>query len=248
MEKGPRKATDVLLDLESKIDNLVHIIRSQDLNIKLLSNKLNLIIEKLEGSKDDSKKITVEAVNSLPLNNNSFIPEEKNIPVSSDFNLSLESNPQGFRRTSRPETYSGDDMYLKKEEKTFPVQVPELPEVVVNNNIKSKPEAVKPTPISNTEDENVSTANSVPVVQRVVDKNGKSVFLADVEVNDLNGKSISKTRTNGTGKWMVPLAIGTYKVIIRKRESLTKEKLESIQSVTVDGKKSPLELQTLIIK
>lgn len=263
MEKEPRKATDVLLDLESKVDLLLSLIQSQDLNIKLLSNKLNSVIEKLDKPINSNQKITVEAVSyennfsneNIDLSSDeSFNSDTKNIPVSTDFNLPVDSSPQGFRRTSRPETYSGDNMYLNKEDnsKIFPLQIPKIPdtpEIKLESNLKDKPSKAeskkvnKPTIQSNNE-----IAINVPVLQRVVDKNGKSIFLADVEIMNSSGESVVKTRTNGTGKWMASLPIGEYKVFIRKRESVTKEKMESIQSITVNGTQSPLELSMIIMK
>lgn len=251
MEKETRKATDVILDLESKIEILLSLVRNQDLNIKLLSNKLNSVMERLD--KNSSNKIIVEAVNTIPTPQ---LPDNKNIAVSPEDGLAIENNPVGFRRTSRPETFSGDQSFLNKNSQSpnvvFPMQLPKMAEnatvnaeVVVpaqatglNKSDKSKKE-VKEEPKS----------NSVPVVQRVVDKTGKSIFLAEIEiVNLLNGEVINKTRTNGTGKWMASLPIGNYKTIIKKRDSMTKEKVEVSQDIQVDGMSSPLELQTLIIK
>lgn len=243
MDKEPRKATDVLLDLELKIDNLINLIKSQDLNIKLLSNKLNMLLEKPE----QTSKITVEAIGAY--SNNLETPDEKPMKVSSDFNMGIENQPVGFRRTSRPETYSGDNDYLEKDIKVFPVQVPKIPEAEIIVNTEKPLNNIKESSTKNSLEASSPTINNgVPVIQRVVDKNGKSVFLADVEINDSNGKLVSKTRTNGTGKWMASLAVGTYKIIIKKRESMTKEKLESIQTIDVTGAQTPFELQTLIIK
>jgi len=127
------------------------------------------------------------------------------------------------------------------------MQLPNMPQgrseqdaqIIVNTNLKQEKKVNKKEPSS----------GSVPVMQRIVDKNGKSVFLADVEIIDVSsGEQASKTRTNGTGKWMATLSPGDYKVIIRKRESLTKEKIEVIQDVRVDGTQSPFDLQTMIIK
>jgi hypothetical protein len=47
---------------------------------------------------------------------------------------------------------------------------------------------------------------------------------------------------------MASLPIGAYRVLIRKRESLTKEKLEAAQDIQVDGSQSPLDLPIMIIK
>jgi hypothetical protein len=261
LEKEPRKATDVLLDLESKIETLLQVVRSQDLNIKLLSNKLNLVMEKIEKQPPAAPKIMVEAVNSLPTPTFSEVPEpaveQKNIPVSSDFNIPTDNTPQGFRRTSRPETFSGDNVYLKSggdSTTRFPMQLPKLPA----DRVANKPAEVvvtaqeineKPAPEAKKASKQNEVTGSVPVVQRIVDKNGKSIFLAEVEVLDLSTtEPVFKTRTNGTGKWMASLPVGSYKVIIRKRESVSKEKLEAEQDIHIDGTQSPLELQTMIIR
>lgn len=258
MEKEPRKASEVLLDLESKVEVLIGMLKSQDLNIKVLSNKLNTVMEKLNKPIDaSSPKIMVEAVNTMPFTKVPSPDPEKSIPVGADFNLPVENSPTGFRRTSRPETYSGDNSYLpqqpKAQELRFPTQIPRpsgQTEVVVPTNINRQQGQPLPTQPPKTESTLVSNeGNSIPVSQRVVDGNGKSVFLADVEVIDLTTmQPIFKTRTNGTGKWSAPLQAGEYRVNIRKRESLTKEKLEVAQDIRVDGSQSPLELSLMIIK
>jgi hypothetical protein len=241
LEKGPRKATDVLLDLESKIDILTNIIRSQDLNIKILSNKLNGIVDKINTTQ--SPNIKIEAVDMSTLTKNQQDEEDNNIKISSDFNLSVDNNPQGFRRTSRPETFSGDNMYVQKADKK--VKADETPTILVSSNEESKSKKNISKSVENTS----NNTTSVPVIQRIVDKNGKSIFLADVEItNNLTSDTVFKTRTNGTGKWMASLTPGEYKIIIKKRESMTKEKLESTQIIIVDGSKSPFELPIAIIK
>ncbi len=254
MEKGPRQATDVLLDLEVKIDNLLNIVKSQDLNIKVLSNKLNNVMELLNKQGTNSMTPSVEATH-MPSN---MFPSDinKQLPVSSDFNIPLDTHPQGFRRSSRPETYAGDGMYLpnssSKTMSSAPDQTMKPPsgkaEVVVpatatNKSVSIPAQEAKPAAPEQT------NKNSVPVMQRVVDKNSKSIFLADVEIIDLSNNSpVFKTRTNGTGKWMASLGLGAYRVIIQKRESLTKEKIEVPQDIRVDGSVSPLELPMLILK
>jgi hypothetical protein len=257
VEKEPRKATDVLLDIENKMDMLLSMIRSQDLNLKLLSNKLNIVMEKLEKQTAPTNKIIVEAVNTVTPN----IPiDEKNIPVSPENSLPIETSPQGFRRTSRPETYSGDNSYIKKnvvkDAVVFPMQLPKMPgtsesdaEVVVPSEATNVVENFAPKVKKAEKPTKLKSDQHIPVMQRIVDKNGKSIFLAEIEIIDVNNSSeIPKTRTNGTGKWTASLPVGNYRVIVRKRESLTKEKVEVVQDIQVDGTKSPLELQTMILK
>jgi hypothetical protein len=255
MEKEPRKASEVLLELESKIESLLNLVRTQDLNIKVLSNKLNVLMEKMDKPNTTPSKIVVEAVNTF---SNVPVPDpEKIIPVGIDFNIPMDESPTGFRRTSRPETYAGDNAFLppqpKVPEPRFPTQIPRpsgQAEVIVPANINRQQGQPLPIqPPKNTPPIMSSDGNSIPVSQRVVDGNGKSVFLADVEVVDLSGIHVPfKTRTNGTGKWSAPLQVGAYRVTIRKRESVTKEKLELAQDIQVDGSNSPLELPLMIIK
>lgn len=242
----PRKASDVLLELEAKIDVLMSIVRTQDLNIKILSNKINTLIEK-------SDKLPIPVVPPPQPFKIEAVDTRETIRVSPEDTLPLEKEPKGFRRTSRPETFSGDDSYLRPPIATvqpkFPIQVPKMvnPEVVV-----AQAAVQKFTELSPPEQKKSTVAppqNTIPVMQRVVDKNGKSVFLAEVEI--LEGKTkqtVSKIKTNGVGKWQASLPVGQYSVFIRKRGSANSDKMEIIQEVMIDGSKSPLELQMVIIK
>lgn len=294
----PRKATDVLLDLESKVSMLLDIIRAQDLNIKVLSNKLNDVIGKLDKQQAQPPKVIVEAVQTAPKASSvpptfAQIPAgdpERNIPVTAESKLPQSENPQGFRRSSRPETYAGDNAYLPHAEQSpqMPVQIPKMPPPRQNTNGAppgrgpgSEVTAMAPdtsprnkkgvfappnpqgSPLAPPGSPNPLMAEepmeselpmqqavgAIPVMQRCVDKNGKSIFLADVDIISLvDGQPVFKTRTNGTGKWMASLGIGAYRVTISKRASMNKEKLEAVQDIQVDGTQSPLELPMMIIK
>jgi hypothetical protein len=257
----PRKATDVLLELEQKLDVALNIIRAQDLNIKILSNKLNAVLEALDNKSVEPPKFVVEAVNTaVPVSQFQMVSEldaERQIPVSAEFKLPMEKEPTGFRRTSRPETFAGDDAYLQRAPKAAPPRAPNvmLPppgrtaEIIVPPAAEKKQalETVPPKPKEKVAVQVVQ--NAIPVQQRVVNKHGKSLFLADVEIVDLSTmQQICKTRTNGTGKWMASLGVGQYRVIIRKMENATREKLEVTQDIEIDGTQSTVELQTVIIK
>lgn len=267
-QSGPRKASDIVLELESKVDTLISIIKSQDLNIRVLSNKLNNLMEKLDKqpaiSLTPAPSFRAEAVNTKP---NSAPPsfatppaEEKQVPIFAEFKIPLEQSPEGFRRTSRPETYAGDNAYLPKpntpmEAPKFPtVQNPKPPPGRNPNDVIVPPKATAPLappppPSAPLAVQPPQNTNAVPVQQRVVNKENKTVFLADVEIIDhQTAQPILKTRTNGAGKWMASLAPGNYRVTITKREPVTKQKVEVTQDIQIDGTKSPLELPIIIIK
>jgi hypothetical protein len=306
MPQEPRKATDILLELESKMNMMLDIIRTQDLNIKILSNKLNDAMGQLR-QQNEQKKIIVEAVNTTPMPKAPEMPPgfvqlpagdpERTIPIQAESTLPQSNEPKGFRRTSRPESFAGDDAYLNRsanppEDVRMPVQLPpgmkqqqlqqqpqpqpqpqpqQVPpgrQQMVPPPGRSQSETFAPPPPtpeyanrkgavmpgpqrqpSSPYRESQPPQGAVPIMQRIVDKNGKSIFLADVEVTDLStSQPVFKTRTNGTGKWMASLGIGAYQVKIGKRASGNKEKLEAVQDIQVDGSQSPLELPMLIIK
>lgn len=242
----PRKASDILLEMESKVEILLNLVRTQDLNIKILSNKINEL-------NDKCKQLPTQPVAPVKIE---VVETHRSASISSEVVLPQEVAPKGFRRTSRPETYSGDDKYLSGNAETvvvpkFPTQIPKMPtqlpdpEVVVPVKNITKP-AMEFTEMP---EKRSVDANNVPIMQRVVSKTGKSVFMADIEIIDLSTmNSISKTRTNGTGKWMASLPIGKYRVFIKKRESVNKDILEVSQDINVDGSQSPFELKTIIIQ
>ena len=259
MTQEPRKATDVLLDIESAVRTLLGIVRAQDLNIKVLSNKLNDVCAKLD--KQPDQKITVEAVQSTPIQR----PEmhtgdpERSIVISAETTLPQENFPKGFRRTSRPETYAGDDAVLQKPQP--PNRQPQrdmkpppgrsaVPEIIVPPQQQSKKQQpAQQQKQSVPADKQQVSRGQIPVMQRCVDKNGKSIFLADVAITDVaTNQQIFKTRTSGTGKWMASLAVGVYKVKVHKQGSSIKDQIDSAQEVQIDGTKSPLELPMMIIK
>ena len=241
MENEPRKASDILLDLENKVSALLKAIQSQNFTISLLSNKLNSIIAKLDNKlvsdavpATEVPQFKVEAGNTYPSQNMLINPEDT---------LPLEESPNtnGFRRTSRPETYAGNAGMSQP----F-IQVP-----IKNDVIVPKPPTdlveLKQEPLI--QSRKTGGPNAVSVSQRIVDRSGKSVFLANVEIIDLaTNNSVDKTKTNGAGKWSSSLVPGEYRVFVRKREALTKEKVEIIQEISVDGIKSNLELKMMIIK
>jgi hypothetical protein len=279
----PRKATDVLLEIETKLNTVLGIVRAQDHVIKIMSNKLNDVMEQLKQQQSARPKFTAETTNTpvLPTVMPPGFPQlpagdpARNIPIIADAKLPQTDSPQGFRRTSRPETFAGDNAYLSKpgvpDPKTsMPVQMPRMPnpnapppgrsagenmaEVVVppeaTNKKKTTPyRQPAPPPMDEQHPEPTSLQGQIPVMQRVVDRNGKSIFLADVEITDAStSQPVFKTRTNGTGKWMASLGVGAYQVKISKRPAMDKPKLEAIQDIQIDGSSSPFEVPMLIIK
>lgn len=285
----PRKATDVLLDLESKISTLLGIVRAQDLNIKVLSNKLNDVIGRLDKQQAGPPKIIVETVQS-PHPQLAVMPPgftqlpagdpDRTIPFASETNLPQSNEPQGFRRNSRPETYVNAPEEMRMQIPRTPPSPPgrqsanapppgrgpgsEVTSIASNAGnaqifkgkggvIMAPPQPSKPQQPTTPPGEELhfppfGEQGNIPVSQRCVDKNGKSIFLASVSIVDSNNQPVFQTRTSGTGKWTAPLAVGAYRVTVHKQGSSIRDKIEAVQDIEVDGLKSPLELPMMIIK
>ena len=229
MSDEERKATDVLLSIESKLESLLNHHRTQELNLKILSNKFNSLMENITSQLSDIKKptpqpkITIEAAD---------VANSKNIPINSNFNLISDSNPIGFRRTSRPETF--------EERNSQPETTNQKIELKLDNQ-KEK----ENTPLISPK---LSDSVIAQVTQRIIDKNQKSIFLAEIEVKSEDGTTVHKTRTNSIGKWNATLPPGKYRVSASKRETSNKQKVEIFQDIEIDGNKNMMQLPDLIVK
>jgi hypothetical protein len=213
-----RKASDILLSIEKKLDQIVGLISSNDLTMKIVANKLQVLIDI---GHDDEQHHHTSNLNSINKENllptvSLLSPSKEEIFIDSEFNIEEDKAPSGTRRTSR----SSSDI--------FDFETKE-------NNKKVLPETSR-------------SDRKIPIVQRVVDKNGKSLFLAEVEILNENSVQVDKVKTNSVGKYQAQLPPGNYKIIIRKNEPLSNSKLEGIQEIKVDSEAQLLELPIIIIK
>lgn len=240
-----RKASDVLVSIEAKIDQLIALVRSHDLNMKVMSNKLNSLISEVNNitivSSGSKGSATTDSGFSTHFSETFRNPDS--IRVNPETSIAMTSEPVGFRRVSRPETYS-----LEQDKKDSSVIQSHMSQNIFND-LSEKVEPAKEEVFFKSYEEKKSEGKKIPVIQRVVDKSGKSIFLAEVEViNSETGDTEFKTRTNGVGKWQGSLQPGKYKVKINKRESLSKEKIELTQNVVIDGLSDKQELPAVIVK
>lgn len=226
--KSTRTAADVLLSLEAKIDRLIGQVNLTDLNLKNLSNKLNQLIDTLSQLPMEEEEAPIAdspyAIASAPPS-----------PIESMPQMAVETAPVGFRRTSRPETFETVPSVAVPPQKTVPTPSIPQPEMF--------PAQEPQNPVAHE-----SSGNKKQLMQRVLDKNGKAIFMAEVEILDTNNITVCKgLRTNGVGKWQASLLPGRYKVILRKRDVQGKNNIEITQDLTVDAK-TPNELQTMVVK
>jgi len=245
----PKKATDVIYDIDKKINLIIELFRVTDLNQKILINKLKETVERLD--RLEKNPITTPVSNQAV---SGFKIEATDIKTNAEMNLQVEAIPKGFRRNSRPETYSGDNEYVKNV--VSPVENISSQQIKQNTNKQEfAPQIDNSTfigteiKVENKEQLSQPTAGNILTQQRVVNKNGKSVFLADVEIVNLdNNTATIKTRTNAAGKWSSALSPGNYRITLKKMDAASKEKIEISQDIVVDGRVNPLDIPMVIIK
>ncbi len=239
----PRKATDILLEILTKLDQVLAFQRTQDLNVKIISNKLNTLIAELERTPDGTE---------FKMNPTAEVPPLEFLPLP----LPLEQAPLGFRRTSRPETYTTEK---ERNQTSRPAPRVEAADTGKRPAPPQTPQPALPKPapadewktisMPNMQSEEAGSAGKVAVSQRIVDKNNKVIFLASVEIiNKQTNELALKTRTNSMGKWQAVLPPGVYSVNIAKSESMSKEKVQMNQEIRIDGKNSTQELPMVIAK
>lgn len=229
---GERTAVDVLLAVEQRVDAVLHKQNSLDLINKINSTKMTQIETKLDH--------IIDLINSVPDENGFTMAPENNphslatappMKIADEYNppipMTNETAPVGIRRTSRGEPFSAPH-----QQKNIPT--PSIP----------TPQMKPPKSLEQPQETNTG---SRIVEQRIVDRNSKAIFKADVEVVDANGITVSKTQTSIMGKWNATLAPGKYRVHINKLDAATKGKIQVSQDLMVDGK-TPKELPMMVIK
>lgn len=209
-----RTISDVVIGLENKIDLLVKVTYGNDINSKLMLDRLNRISKSLEKlvtlteTGNAAAINTVREVVSVSTNQEndfpSFQPQTGNSEVlvqneEPGFSMTVETNPTGVRRTARPETYE-------------PVE-----------------QTKKVTPVFQ---------------RVFDESGKKMIFMADVEILSGEDRSlVLKTRTTATGKWQAPLSPGRYIVNIMKRENAGRKRLEYTNSFEIKESNVPVEIE-----
>lgn len=88
----------------------------------------------------------------------------------------------------------------------------------------------------------------IPTQQRIIYKDGKAIYMANVEVFDANQKLVKQVKTNQAGKWLAPLAPGEYQIKISKGANALKQKVEVSYMVTIPNQDSTVDLGTKVVE
>ena len=235
-----RSATEVLLEIEQKVEYLIKQLASTDLNIKILSNKINNLSQGQLVAPVATATPPVQNTNQQFSNTNIF--NQPNVPlgqvkIDPEQQLPITDSVVGQRRTSRDASFGVVAEPVVQRQSNQQSLLPSPPQ--------QQPQPVaQATALDSSKQQNQADKShqlKVPVSQRIVNEKGKAIFLANITISDEKGNVVENgKRTSANGKWNALLSPGRYKV------SIVKNKVESLQDITVGNQ--PLELNTAIIR
>lgn len=207
-----RKATDVLLDLEIKVDTILTHLKNQENLMKVIANRLG-VFNKSNEVKQPSIKDSVENLPTKPI-----IPGLKPGIVMTSARLGKKEDVPTItsQNTERDEVEAGDF-------------------IEVETNPKGKRRTARYA-------ENESTSKKTAVQQKITYADGKNVCLASVEIYDLNNNLIKQAKTNAMGKWMAALDPAEYIIKINKHGVANKPNINLEFQITIPNSDRPLEL------
>jgi hypothetical protein len=86
-------------------------------------------------------------------------------------------------------------------------------------------------------------------VSQILSRGNDPLFLASIEILDLNDELIGQTRTNNKGRWMQALSPGEYQVHITKRfpPESGKKPIDTMYNINVPSTDKPYELDPHIV-
>ena len=204
----PKKASDVLLELDAKVDTILGMVQLYDTNLKLILNKVNqthaavtnLIVN---SNLSDLQKTEIQQ-QLAPLQNSNVVDVPKGVPIR------LATEFPGQRRLE-PRNISEPNTQVQ-----FTERAPEP--------------APAPPPISSQD-----LGRKIPVTQRIQDLQKRDLFMADVTILSMNKDIVAKVKTNALGKWNAVLSPGKYIVSISKTDPTTKQRFGDTQEIVVNG-------------
>jgi hypothetical protein len=231
MSVKTRTAVEVLVDLESKIDLLVGIVKSQDLQIKILSNKITQVFQ--NKAPESQPQVTPRFIITDGLDDQ-HIPMKKDngaTYIESGSFVQKNESPQETPRSKREETNVKFTPALLSSEDKFKIDSEDF--------VPAAPPTESKTPMM----------GSVPFSQRIITSTNKSVFMASIEVMDeKTNELLLKTRTNNTGRWSGSLPPGTYMVKLQKAPvNGIKKPIEIKYPITVEKRQGLFELKDFVV-
>jgi hypothetical protein len=225
-----RKVSDVVADLERKVDSALAYLKNLDATIKVLLGNINSLSMKLDGW-------------TVP-KSESHVPSVKDTGIINKDNFD-----------SRPKTSKFADMAAQH---GIQVEEPESINLgsvgIRQSNLPPDPSGydlveAHSRPVHTQRGQRAQTAvTRVAVSQLLSQKDGTPLFLASIQVTNESGELVKQSRTNTKGRWNAALDPGDYYVRVLKRFSQEdREPLDVNYKIQVPPSSEMMELDPLEI-
>jgi hypothetical protein len=218
-QQEQRKASDILLSVESQMSSFAKTMGVYDLNIKLVLDRVNTIYQYIEQLKTEA---------------NQQEPDQQIIQTTTEHVMPISDRPTPDRRMGRVEAA----IQIPTVQKDPVVQVP-APQARQEPTIQV-PQGRK-TSVPDKE-------RKVPVIQQIKDNTGRDLFMADVSIADENREVVHKCKTNAMGKWQAYLKPGKYYVNTVKTDTTSKKKIEALQELIIPDSETTVNLPPAVIR
>jgi hypothetical protein len=219
-EDNKRSATDILLELESRIIILEKRFQNTENLLKIIAGKLN-------------------KMNMLPVETQ---VQAQSVPVVS----SIVNNSQKKSKFAQMAAQHGlevedDDIDNEPINRVFKAKQQDVSD--------EHDDMFEADYRGNTRDQRAQTAGKKSSISQVIKRGDTPLYIANVEVFDEYGKLINQTRTNTKGRWLMALAPGDYRVHVLKRFPSDSGKLpiDTSYQISVPPSSKPVELDSLIL-
>lgn len=242
-----RKVSDVVLDIESKMNEILGIIKTQDILLKIAINKINSLtvdpISNIPGDrsqmyeKNDSqaRKEVDSLLRNQFENSDEYFNDTENEKESEkkDTNSFFSNKVAEARERDRKSPLAAALREADKEDSNDMYE-----HVPGNAELATSSQRHRRTSNSSGEKKSVvrSGEGMVSVKQKIVDSEGRSIPLATVKITSEDGTSKS-IRTDSRGEWETSLFPGEYSVQIAKKfvSDPNRKPINSKYSVKIDG-------------
>ncbi|HVI41871.1 MAG TPA: hypothetical protein VM577_14570 [Anaerovoracaceae bacterium] len=220
-----RKASDVLLELEKKVDQILQYLKNIDFNNKLILERLNKA--PVESAKPIAAAPPPAPQRKMP-SAGPYVPPTPPTAVA----------PAG-------KAPAGKTLMTK------PVTDYEFHEVLDDGENHQIHEDLQPKLGRRDIRTPMQQDKKTQVQQKIMYPDGKNVILASVEIftlipdgkGKLEKKLVKQTRTNSSGKWLAALDPGKYSIHIFKTATTNKPVVEQAYEVEIPLSDAPLELE-----
>jgi hypothetical protein len=232
MSSNKRTGTQLLLDLETKVEALMGHVRN-------LENTAKIILQRINDSPSSQPSVEPQAISMAQIKRQAATAVAPAEPPKTGEWAKFEDLPR-TNKFAEARTRAGvaDDPAQQAPMKARPAAAPpppdeeELREEVVHKGARRGLRVP------------ASQGPKVTVSQQVFTAEGRPVFLASVEALDERGQLARQTRTNRNGRWVMGLEPGQYTIHVVKRVAPDsgKEPVELTYPVTIPPSNEEMEL------